>query len=311
MKISIVIPCYKSENTIEDVVRDIELFFSQAKEYEYETVLVDDHSPDDTLRVLKELPKQYKKLIVLALSRNFGQHAAIMAGLNKANGDIIVCIDDDGQTPPLEMQRLICKINEGYDVVYAKYEDKKHSSFRNLGSKFNDYMAVKLLGKPRGLYMSSYFAAKKYVIDEVIKYKNPYPYLGGLILRITRSIANVKIVHYDRLEGETTYTFRKLIQLWANGFTAFSVTPLRVASITGFVVSLIGLAFALYIIINRFMNPDMALGWSSLMAAVLVMNGVVLMSLGLIGEYIGRVYISANESPQFVIKEEIDSESKN
>jgi len=311
MKISVIIPCYKSEKTVENVVRDIELFFNQTEIYEYETFLVDDYSPDNTLNILKELPKRYDKLTVLALSKNFGQHAAIMAGLNRATGDIVICMDDDGQTPPLEMQKLIDKINEGYDIAYAKYGNKKHSSFRNIGSKFNDYMTVKLLGKPRNLYVSSYFAAKKYVIDEVIKYKNPYPYLGGLILRITRSIANVEVTHYDRLEGETTYSFRKLIQLWANGFTAFSVTPLRIASITGFLVSVGGLVFALYIIVNRFMNPYMAIGWSSLMAAVLVTNGVVLMSLGLIGEYIGRVYISANKSPQFIVKEEINSEPKN
>ena len=308
MKVSVVIPCYKSENSIESVVREIEQFFEDNNQYNFEIILINDYSPDNTLEVLKKIITKYQNVKIISFSKNFGQHAAIMAGLNKATGDIIICMDDDGQTPPHEMYKLIDKINEGYDVAYANYSVKKHSVFRNWGSKLNDAMTVKLINKPKGLYQSSYFAIRKYVTDEVVKYDNSYPYLNGLILRITKNMCNVMVEHREREHGGSTYTFKKLVSLWVNGFTAFSVTPLRVAGVVGLLMSFVGLLFSIYIIIIRLLDPSIAAGWSSIMATILIMNGIMLIFTGLIGEYIGRIYISANKSPQYVVKEEYDGE---
>ena len=300
-KLTFVIPCYKCKNTIESVIDEI-IFSMNSLEYEYEIILVNDFPYDETIVKLKELADKYSFIIVLNLSKNFGQHAAIMAGLNYASGDMVVCLDDDGQTPANEVYKLIEELDKGYDVVYAKYSKKQHSCFRNFGSRVNDFMVTILLGKPKGLYLSSYFVARRYIIDEILKYKNAYPYLIGLILRTTKNISNADVKHRDRQEGRSGYTFKSLLKLWLNGFTAFSVLPLRIATVSGLALGFIGFLFVIYVIINKISYPDVATGWSSLMSAILIIGGMNLLTIGMVGEYIGRIYISINNSPQYVIK---------
>lgn len=200
------------------------------------------------------------------------------------------------------MDKLLEKIEDGYDVVYAAYENKKHSTFRNIGSSINRKMTEKLLGKPKELYISSYFAAKRFVIDEILKYQNAYPYVIGLVLRTTKNICNVKVEHRDRMAGVSGYSFKKLIALWVNGFTSFSVMPLRVASYGGVFVAIMGFLYAIYIIISKIANPARIIGWSSTIAIMLVLGGFVLIVLGMIGEYIGRIYICLNNAPQYVLR---------
>ena len=179
---------------------------------------------------------------------------------------------------------------------------KRHSGFRNLGSRINDWMACWLLDKPSGLKVTSFFVARRFVIDEMLKYAGPFPYVIGLVLRATRKIANVPVEHRDRAEGVSGYTFAKLLGLWMNGFTAFSVKPLRLASFAGVLCSLLGFGFGVWAVINKlFINPDAPIGYSSLMAAVLFIGGVLMLVLGLIGEYVGRIYICINQSPQYVV----------
>lgn len=307
-KISFVIPCYRSAYTIQDVVNEIKTTLNER--LDYEVVLVNDSSPDNTFEVISNICKKDNKVIGVNFAQNFGQHAALMAGLRQTTGDIVVCLDDDGQTPANEVFKLIDKIDEGYDVVYAKYEDKKHTLFRNWGSKLNFKMAESLLNKPKDLYISSYFAARRFVVDQMLEYKNPYPYVIGLVLRVTKNITNVEVKHRARENGESGYTLKKLIALWVNGFTAFSVKPLRVASFTGVVVAIIGFISIIYTIINKIANPNVPLGWSSTMAVLLILGGLILGVLGMIGEYIGRIYICINNSPQYVIKEIIKNESE-
>jgi len=302
VKVSVVIPCYNSESTIYTVVDEIVKYF-RATAYSYQIILVDDYSTDGISRVFSRLVHDFVNVTTISLSKNFGQHAAIMAGLNQCDGDVIVVMDDDGQTPPEEMYKLLEGIDQGYDAVYANYDDKKHSSFRNLGSRVNDYMLVRLLGKPPHLYISSYFAVRKYVVDEVIRYKNSYAYLPGLVLRATRNITNVPVAHKTRSVGKSNYSIRKLLALWSNGFTAFSVAPLRVASTTGLVMFFVGMLGVAYIILGRFNANITVPGWSSIMVAILISNGVTLLFLGLIGEYIGRAYMGINASPQYVVRQ--------
>lgn len=305
MKISYVIPCYRSMQTLEDVVQEIKEAMQKMKEYTYEIVLINDCSPDDTISTIRKLCKEDDNIIGLDMAKNFGQHAALMAGFRHATGDIVVCLDDDGQTPANEVDKLIAKIDEGYDVVYAKYDEKKHSAFRNLGSWMNKKMTEVLLGKPKDLYISSYFAARRYVIDEMKRYNNAYPYVIGLVLRTTNKICNVSVTHREREIGTSGYSLSKLLALWINGFTSFSVKPLRVATFGGIVVAVIGFLFIIYIFINKLINPIVPLGWSSTTAVVLIIGGFILAVLGMIGEYIGRIYICINDSPQYVIREKI------
>lgn len=310
-KVSFVIPCYRSENTIAGVVEEIEkTMFALKASYDFEIVLVNDSSPDNTMGTIRKLCEAKKYIIGIGFARNFGQHAALMAGLRQATGDYVVCLDDDGQTPADEVSKLLDKLEEGYDAVYAKYEHKQHSGFRNLGSKVNELMTRVMLEKPKELYVSSYFAVKRFIVEDMIRYENSYPYVIGLVLRSTKNITNVVVNHREREEGSSGYTLKKLFALWFNGFTAFSVKPLRIATCVGVLCACAGFLYGIYIIINRFVNPDVPLGYSSMMAALVFFCGMIMVMLGLIGEYIGRIYISMNSSPQYVIRERINAEDE-
>lgn len=304
--ISFVIPCYRSAETIGKVVEEISVTMRKSEQYRYEIILVNDASPDNTFEVIRSLCEKRKEICGVNLARNFGQHAALMAGFRYAHGDIIVCLDDDGQTPADEVPKLLAKIEEGFDAVYARYEEKKHSAFRNFGSRVNEWMTRVMLGKPKELYLSSYFAVKRFIADEMIRYANPYPYVIGLVLRATNNIANVDVKHRERRIGTSGYTIGKLLALWFNGFTAFSIKPLRAATAVGAVSACIGFLYGIYTIVKKLLNPNVVIGFSSLMSVLVFTGGMLMLMLGIIGEYIGRIYISMNNSPQYVIRECID-----
>ena len=308
-KISFVIPCYRSEHTIGAVVDEIVTTVTAHGGYDYEIILVNDNSPDNVMQTIKELSAKDSRVKGLDLSRNFGQHSAIMAGFTYLSGDIVVCLDDDGQTPANEMFKLIDKLGD-FDLVFAEYKNKQHSGFRNFGSKVNDKMACWLLSKPKELKIMSYFACKRYVVDEVLRYENPYPYMSGLLLRATKKVCNVEVNHRERAEGSSGYSLRKLLLLWINGFTSFSVKPLRFATFLGFLTAAVGFIFGVYVIIHKIVVPDSLMGWSSTMAAMLFIGGMLMLMLGMVGEYVGRIYLSINRSPQFVIRDSVGFEDK-
>ncbi len=299
-RISFVIPCYRSEKTISAVVEEIK---KTVGEREHEIILVNDCSPDGTINEIKRLAAADSHITGVDLARNFGQHAALMAGFRQATGDVIVCLDDDGQTPADEMDRLLEKIDEGYDAVYASYESKKHSGFRNWGSRLNSKMTEIMLGKPKQLYISSYFAVRRFVMDEMLRYEGCYPYVIGLVLRSTKNICNVPIDHRERESGSSGYTLSKLISLWMNGFTSFSVKPLRIANYLGCLSALCGFIYMIVIIIRHFAFNSAPLGWSSTTALLLLIGGIILVVLGMVGEYIGRIYMCINATPQYLVRE--------
>lgn len=302
-KVSFVIPCYRSEHTLPHVIAEIEEKMAQLDKYEYDIFLINDCSPDHTWDVIRQLCEKKPYVKGISFARNFGQHAALMAGLRHSDGDYVVCLDDDGQTPADEADKLLDKLEEGYDAVYAKYEHKQHSAFRNLGSKVNELMTRTMLGKPKDLYISSYFAVKRFVVEDMVRYENSYPYVIGLVLRATKSITNVTVQHREREEGSSGYTLKKLLGLWFNGFTAFSVKPLRIATAIGGCAAAVGFLYGIYTIVKRLVNPNVPMGFSSTMAAIVFFGGMIMIMLGLIGEYVGRIYISLNNSPQYVIRE--------
>ena len=304
--VSFVIPCYRSEQTIGGVVEEINSTMADLPQYTYEIILVNDASPDNTFETIRDLSQKQSNICGINLAKNFGQHAALMAGFHYVHGEIVVCLDDDGQTPANEVGKLLHGIEEGADVVYARYAAKQHSAFRNFGSKVNELMTRVMLEKPKELYISSYFAAKRFVVEEMTRYQNPYPYVIGLVLRSTKKIINVEVTHREREVGTSGYTIGKLLNLWFNGFTAFSVKPLRLATVMGIASACVGFLYGIYTIIKKFVNPDVVIGFSALMAAIVFFGGLILLMLGIIGEYIGRIYISLNNSPQFVIRESID-----
>lgn len=310
-KISFVIPCYGSEKTIEFVVNEIIETVSQRKdEYDYEIIAIHDCSPDNVLSVLKKMAENNNRLKIIDFAKNFGKHAGVLAGLNYASGDYIVGLDDDGQCPMDHLWELLTPlINDESDYSMAKYSHVKQSAFKNFGSYVNSLMSKILINKPKDLYFSNFYAMKSFVAKEMVKYNNPYPYLEGLTLRTTRNIATVPMEERERYEGQGNFTFKKSLSLWLNGFTAFSVKPLRIATVVGTLCAFFGFIFGIYVIIKKIVNPDIAMGYSSTMAVILFIGGVIMLMLGMIGEYIGRIYISINNSPQYVIRNIINDEN--
>ena len=307
--ISFCIPCYRSSQTISGVVDEINTTMERMSGYDHEIILVNDASPDDTFDVIKELAARDSRITGVNLARNFGQHAALMAAYEYASGDIVVSLDDDGQTPADQVDRLIDAIEAGADVVYARYDHKMHSGFRNLGSRLNDKMTCIMLGKPKKLYLSSYYAARRFVIEEMLKYRSSYPYVMGLVLRTTSNITNVDVDHRLRSTGSSGYTFSKLLGLWMNGFTAFSVKPLRISTMTGLICAFLGVVYMIYTIVRKFLGSGAPMGFPTLICVILFMGGMLMVMLGLVGEYVGRTYMSVNETPQYVIREVVGRET--
>jgi len=305
--ISIVIPVFNSEATISDLVT--ELITHISKDHPLEVVLVNDDSDDRSENECIGLFKKYpEKVKFYSLAKNVGEHNAVMAGLNKVKGDWAVIMDDDFQNPVAEVSKLIEYIlNNNYDVVYTKYDKKQHSAFKNIGSYFNNKVANIMLKKPNELYLSSFKAIKQKLISEIIKYKLPYPYIDGLILRTTNNIGVIEVQHKSRSQGQSGYTIKKLISLWLNMFTNFSVVPLRIATFLGAVLSFGGFLFAIAILVEKLFYPEVPQGYASLVIIFIIFSGVQLVFIGLIGEYLGRLFISNNKHPQFFITKKFEN----
>ena len=301
--VSFVIPCYRSSKTVGAVTREIGETMAAMPQYDYEIMLVNDCSPDDTWDVIRKLAADDRHIAAVNLAKNFGQHAALMCGMRHSRGDFVVCLDDDGQTPADEVGKLLEKLEEGYDVVYASYEDKRESGFRKFGSDVNRRMTEIMLGKPQELELNSYFAARRFLVDEMLRYEHCYPYVMGLVLRSTKRICNVPVHHRAREEGRSGYTLAKLLGLWMNGFTSFSVKPLRISIWTGVILAFLGFVYALIAVIRYFTVHMAPLGWTTTTVLLLIVGGVILIMLGLVGEYVGRVFMCVNATPQYVERE--------
>lgn len=309
MLISFVIPCYRSAKTVGSVVETIQNTVASREGFESEIILVNDCSPDDTFKVIEELTEKYDNVVGIDIAKNSGQSCATMAGLRYSRGDLVAVSDDDGQTPIETVFEFYDKMQSGnYDVVCARYGERGNRSFfRKLGSKANDAMIKYCLDKPDDINTSVYFLAKRFVVDEMIKYNNAYPHMGGLLLRTTYNIGNVDLVQKDRLEGSSGYSLKKLMSLWINGLTTFSIKPLRAAVFFGGIMSLLGFLTIIILVIQKLAGGDIALGWTSLIATNILVGGIILIVLGIIGEYVGRVYLCLNQTPQYVIRSVIDN----
>ena len=301
--ISIIIPVFNGEKTIEMLVNDISKIL--AENYDFEIILVNDCSKDNSEEKCKVLVKKYPNVFLYSLSKNVGEHNAVMAGLNKCTGDYAVIMDDDLQHSAeslLELINFSTNKNNNYDVVYTYYDEMKYNFFRNVGRKFNNFIANLLLEKPKSLYLSSFKLVNRFLINEIIKYQSPFTYIDGLILGITSKIGKVKVKHSERSHGKSGYTLKKLISVWSSMSTGFSVVPLRLSLILGSLLSLLGFIFALLTFIERMMDNTIPSGYATITIAITLFSGAILIAIGLIGEYVGRIFISLNKKPQFVIR---------
>lgn len=301
-KLSIVIPVYNGAKTIPSLVDSIENELSHL--YNLELILVNDGSPNDnSAEVCADIALKRSWVVFVNLAKNFGEHHAVMAGLNQCQGDCAVIMDDDFQNPPYEVKKLIDELDKGVDVVFSSYAKKKHCFVRNLGSKFNNLIATLLIGKPFELYLSSFKVINRFLINELIKYDGPSPYIDGLILRATDSYRTIEVEHRVRSGGQSGYTLHKLLTLYFNMVTNFSILPLRLATILGLIIALICVLSAVVFTIEKIRNPFLPIGWASLIISGLLMSSVQLFALGTLGEYLGRLFLTINHTPQFTIRE--------
>ena len=308
IKVSIIIPVYNSEDTIAPLIKDVKKEIVP-KLGGVEFVLVNDGSHDRSHSVILGLIEDDPySLTYIQLLRNFGEHNAVMCGLNYCSGDCAVIIDDDFQNPPHEIIKLIERLyNDDADVVYSYYVEKKHSLFRNAGSKFNDLVAHFVLGKPTGLYLSSFKALSKKLIDIIIQYRGPFPYIDALILRSTTNISRELCEHSERKQGRSNYTFQRLVRLWSNMFIGFSVWPLRLSAILGMIISVLSVFMIVYFTLAKYFGPffimqDIPPGWASTISLIALFAGLQLFSMAIIGEYLGRLVLTVNNEPQFLIR---------
>ncbi|MGE5271794.1 MAG: glycosyltransferase family 2 protein [Thiohalocapsa sp.] len=300
LALSLVIPVYNGAESIAELVAALEELRIAGG---HEIVLVNDGSPDDSLAVCRRLIERARVPMTLVdLSRNYGEHNAVMAGLRQAQGAHVITMDDDLQNPPEEVERLLAFAQEsGRDVVYTCYDEKHHAGWRNLGSRFTNWVAGYVLDKPKGFYLSSFRCMSAFVVREITRYDGPFPYVDGLILQVTQDIDRLLVRHLPRAVGRSNYTLRRLLRLWLSMFVNFSVMPLRLSTLTGFALSLVGAVGTLVAVVEAlFLDPPA--GWASLMAAVLLLSGVQLLILGIVGEYLGRLYLTANRKPQSVVR---------
>jgi glycosyltransferase involved in cell wall biosynthesis len=301
--LSVVVPVYNGAATIGELVNALRALEIAGG---LEIVLVVDGSPDNSLAVCKQLATELgAPIVLLNLSRNYGEHNAVMAGLARARGSYAITMDDDLQNPPGEVTRLFEYARDGgYDAIYTYYEEKKHAAWRNLGSRFTNWCADHLIDKPRGLYLSSFRCLSAFVREQITAgYEGPFPYIDGLVFQVTQNVSRLQVQHLPRVEGRSNYTLARLFRLWLSMFSNFSVIPLRFATLFGIAFGTLGALAAVIVVAEAISDNKPPQGWASLMVAVLVLAGVQLIVVGLIGEYLGRMFLAVNRKPQYLVRE--------
>lgn len=311
-EVSVVIPVYGSAPILPEVVEQLELALSSNPGAgKFEVVLVHDCGPDHAWSVIESLAASRPWLRGVELRRNAGQHNAIMAGLRIARGQYIVTMDDDLQHSPTDIVRIVDMLRDGADLCYVQFASRRHALWKRAGSWFNDFVARRLLRKPKGLYLSPFRGMNHAIRDETIRYQGPFVYLDGLLLQSTNNIATITADHHARSDGRSGYSLRKSISLWLQMATSFSIAPLRLVSLAGVCASALAFVIAVIVFVQKLKTPDLAVGWPSLIITLLFIGGLQLLALGAIGEYTGRILLNVNNRPQFVLGKTVNVEPGN
>lgn len=307
--VSFVIPLYF---TGQGIVKLLDAFRNLPIPEGYEVVMVNDGSTDETVKLAREIiPTMPVPVTLVDLARNFGEHAAVLEGFRHTRGQFVINLDDDLQNPVSEALKLLEHIRKTEaDVVYAYYDEKKHHWFRNFGSWANSAMATLLLDKPKDLYLCSFRAHSRGLIERITRYTGPYPYIDGLILGATNRVGKLLVKHEERADGASGYTLRRLLRLWMNMFFNFSIMPLRLASLLGVVISLLGVLLLVTVLVEHFFFDVKQSGWASTIGAISVFSGTQLIMLGVIGEYVGRAYMTLSGKPQSLVRDVTRHEAK-
>jgi len=299
---SVVVPVYNSEASLEELCQRISEAFSEIEE-SYEIILVDDSSSDSSWQIMKELKKNDKHIKIIQLMKNFGQHNAVICGFHNVTGKYIITMDDDLQNPPEEIPKLINKIKEGYDVVIGAQEVKQDSIFKNLASFFIRYLNTKIFNKPKDLKLSSFRIMTDSVVNEIKILKTPYPYISGMMLSLTGNLTNVTVKHDKRKYGSSTYNITKLIKLAFNLIINYSSLPLKFFTFIGIILSAASFCMGLYFILKKLIVGIPVPGWTSVVFLLSFFNGLLLIILSIMGEYLARIINEVSNKQQFVIRE--------
>ena len=302
MKLSVVVPVYGSEEILPTLVRSIHDVM-EANNYEFELILVCDASPDNSWSVIKRLRNEYSEIKGILLRKNSGQHNAVFAGLAAASFPIVVTLDDDLQHDPKDIPLLVGSLAPGVDVVYGTFVNRHHPLWKKLGSQFNSFMASAILGKPKKIYLSPFRIIKKELVDEILKFRGPFVYIDGLILAMTESIVSANVSHHRRSKGKSNYSFAKSVKLWLEMATTTSIRPIRIMTIFGATLSMVSIIAGVLLVLQRLTLNLFPTGWASIIVTVLLFSGVQLLSLGMIGEYLGKTSLAVNGLPQSLEKE--------
>jgi undecaprenyl-phosphate 4-deoxy-4-formamido-L-arabinose transferase len=305
--LSFVIPVYGSEKVLPELVARVDDVMETLPlaRRNYEIIFICDCSPDHSWQVIEQLSAKHPWVRGILLRMNAGQHNALMAGFAQARGQIVMTMDDDLQHSPSDIPALLEELGRGRDVVYARFKNRQHATWKIWGSRLNDKVAGYLMKKPKGLYLSPFRAMKAAIVRDILRYNGPYVYVDGLVLSVTRNIGTVDVEHHDRFAGDSGYSLKKSISLWLKMATNFSIVPLRLTSFAGLAMAGIGFVLAVLLIIQKFTVDAMPIGWSSLIVTFLIIGGVQLVALGMLGEYLGRVLLTLNSRPQYVVGETV------
>lgn len=311
MTVTVAIPCYRSAETIGTVVAEVKKEIKKREGVDYQFVLVNDGSPDDTFDAIRAVCATDDRIVGVSLARNYGQEAATLAALPYVTGDVCVFMDDDGQHPANEIYKLVDKVLEGYDLVYGRFSEKHHSFFKRMVSKMHGAISEFNGTKIKGIALSSYFALSKFCAKQLVNYRSPFVSRGGYMMEVTTKVANVDIAeHRDRIAGQSGYTLRKMLSMWMSSFTNFTMKPLRLATGVGGLIAAVGFIYGIVLIIRKLVNPAVALGFTSIMAVMLFLGGMIMIMLGLLGEYIGRTYMTVSSMPQYVVRESVNAKNE-
>lgn len=297
--ISIVIPVYNSEKGLGELHRQIA---GAVQHLNYELILVNDKSPDGSWEKIVDLSKIDSRVKGISLKKNSGQDNAIMAGLGFATGDYVVVMDDDLQHSPADIIKLLHACSAGtFDICYGLFSSKRQSLWKNIGSKLNEYVAELFLKKPKGLYLSPFKIIRGTLVKEIIQYKGPFPYLDGIVLSLTSNITQIELAHHKRQEGKGNYNLVRSVSVFLKHVTGYSLYPLRIATIVGVLAAAFSFLLGVFFLVDYLTNDSHVEGWITLVLLSVFFNGLILVCLGLIGEYIGRIYLTMTSKRQYVI----------